>query len=299
MTRDFVKISQVIQLKDYCKLNSVADVSGACQIRTCYDNEPAQSDQVTDALQETIEELNHNMKPLNNFFHQTRYYTLLNLLRILCSGDATNTEISKCKDRKCSDNTITISNDECQVYLNDCVIKGIVCVENKTLIVQHTKEQVDNITETSSCQQKKQSDITGTDDNICSDGMKGTYNKDDTYSFSNILQITGHARQPLLEVVPKEFVQQLQIPIKMTRNAKIYFNTGYHQQYMKFKTKSIQKQVMYDQQCEIYLQLNTHKQFNYSYIITRQSRFFSFIRVSSIHTIDYRNMLKLQLDCAY
>lgn len=51
---------------------------------------------------------------------------------ILCSGDATNTETSKCKDRKCSDNTTATTDDECKAYMNTCVTKGTGCVEKSS-----------------------------------------------------------------------------------------------------------------------------------------------------------------------
>ncbi|CAK67723.1 unnamed protein product (macronuclear) [Paramecium tetraurelia] len=190
--------------KDLCKVNTAAVTSGACQTRTCYDNVASQSDSECDSWMKGCVTRGTGCiprdRPCSEYrgtkekcegFKQFSYYDTTKQIDvyILCSGDAGNTETSSCKERKCSDNIIASSDNDCKAYLDGCVTKGTGCVEksadcsaykgNQTTCAKFMGSNGNDYcyntgaaTDTSSCQKKKCTNITGTNNKECSDGMK-------------------------------------------------------------------------------------------------------------------------------
>ncbi|CAD8055987.1 unnamed protein product [Paramecium sonneborni] len=189
---------------NYCKSNAAVVAYGNCQVRTCYDNVSAKSDGDCEIwMKDCVTRGNGCIpkdRPCSEYrgtktqceaFKYYSHYDNVNKVDVYvqCSGMSSNKENSKCKDRKCTDNTIATTNDECQAYLDGCVTKGIGCISKffNCSVYKGTRDtcsnftgssgyeycyNVENATETSNCQKKNCSDIQGTNNKECSDGMK-------------------------------------------------------------------------------------------------------------------------------
>ncbi|CAD8081428.1 unnamed protein product [Paramecium sonneborni] len=136
--------------KDKCKSDELSSNIGQCDNRTCYDNISATTDTECNEFMRGCVTRGFgcipNSEPCTSYrgtqteCEQFKY--LINKEYIYCSGSKLNISTSICKERICSDNTVAVSNQECQDYLKGCLTKGVGCISESAWCSEYQGNQV-------------------------------------------------------------------------------------------------------------------------------------------------------------
>ncbi|CAD8182439.1 unnamed protein product [Paramecium octaurelia] len=124
---------------NYCKVIAGSDQdTGPCSTLSCYQNTTATSDSECQSFQNgcvtkgvgCIEKTAKCDEYRGTRDQCSKFQGYVSkTLTEFCSGDATNTELSKCRSRICSDNMTDNSDIQCQYFKSGCVTNGKGCID--------------------------------------------------------------------------------------------------------------------------------------------------------------------------